>query len=147
MADGNIFIQHSNIFIFPKTTNQVGQTINASINASVPQAIYHNFVQLSLHQCQFFHELKFIKFTSYYLFSLSQNCSHLQKCLIIIYKYHCSCLIAHRCSSEVMACTQRGNRELKKKAEAQLQSTKDPLERLRLQCLARGASGIKGLGR
>lgn len=47
-----------------------------------------------------------------------------------------------------MAATQRGERELKKKAEAQLaKGTKDPLERLRLQCLARGASGIKGLGR
>lgn len=46
-----------------------------------------------------------------------------------------------------MAATQRGNRELKKKAEEQLKSTKDPLERLRLQCLARGANGIKGLGR
>lgn len=46
-----------------------------------------------------------------------------------------------------MAATQRGERELKKKAEAQLKNTKDPLERLRLQCLARGASGIKGLGR
>ena len=46
-----------------------------------------------------------------------------------------------------MACTDRGNRELKKKAASQLQTAKDPLERLRLQCLARGASGIKGLGR
>ena len=51
-------------------------------------------------------------------------------------------------STITMAATQRGERELKKKAEAQLaKGTKDPLERLRLQCLARGASGIKGLGR
>lgn len=46
-----------------------------------------------------------------------------------------------------MAATQRGERELRKKAESQLKGAKDPLERLRLQCLARGASGIKGLGR
>lgn len=46
-----------------------------------------------------------------------------------------------------MACTARGNRELQAKAKAQLQTAKDPIERLRLQCLSRGASGIKGLGR
>lgn len=46
-----------------------------------------------------------------------------------------------------MAATSRQNRELKQKAQAQLQTAKDPLERLRLQCLSRGASGIKGLGR
>lgn len=46
-----------------------------------------------------------------------------------------------------MACTERGNRELKHKAKEQLKSATDSLERLRLQCLARGASGIKGLGR
>lgn len=46
-----------------------------------------------------------------------------------------------------MAATDRGNRELKMKAKAQLQTAVDPLERLRLQCLSRGASGIKGLGR
>jgi len=46
-----------------------------------------------------------------------------------------------------MACTARGNKELKAKAAAQLKTCKDPLERLRLQCLSRGANGIKGLGR
>jgi len=46
-----------------------------------------------------------------------------------------------------MACTNRGNRELQEKAKKQLKTAKDPIEKLRLQCLARGANGIKGLGR
>ncbi|PAA47984.1 hypothetical protein BOX15_Mlig002765g1 [Macrostomum lignano] len=47
-----------------------------------------------------------------------------------------------------MAATDRGSAELAAKAKKQLASgTKDPLEKLRLTCLSRGASGIKGLGR
>lgn len=46
-----------------------------------------------------------------------------------------------------MAATNRGNRELKAKANEQLKTATDPLEQLRLRCLLRGASGIKGLGR
>lgn len=67
--------------------------------------------------------------------------------VIFTYSMHFTCRLAQVIHIPIMACTQRGNRELKKKAEAQLQSAKDPLERLRLQCLARGANGIKGLGR
>uniref|UniRef100_A0A915PTI7 EF-hand domain-containing protein n=1 Tax=Setaria digitata TaxID=48799 RepID=A0A915PTI7_9BILA len=37
--------------------------------------------------------------------------------------------------------------ELKMKALKELQTVKDPVERLRLQCLARGNAGIKSLGR
>ena len=44
--------------------------------------------------------------------------------------------------------TDRGNRELKRKAEKQTQSKiQDPKEALRMKCLARGANGILGLGR
>lgn len=46
-----------------------------------------------------------------------------------------------------MACTARGNRELMQKAEKAEKTAKTPLEKLRFRCLARGASGIKGLGR
>lgn len=37
--------------------------------------------------------------------------------------------------------------ELKMKALKELQTAKDPIERLRLQCLVRGNAGIKSLGR
>ncbi|XP_077981729.1 calcyphosin-like protein [Glandiceps talaboti] len=48
-----------------------------------------------------------------------------------------------------MAGTARHDKEMKMNAEKKLRSgeTKDPVERLRLQCLSRGSSGIKGLGR
>ena len=46
-----------------------------------------------------------------------------------------------------MAGTARHDREMAMKAQKDLRSTKHPIERLRLQCLARGSSGIKGLGR
>ena len=46
-----------------------------------------------------------------------------------------------------MAATIRGNRELQAKSKQQLKNAKDPIEKLRLQCLSRGANGIKGLGR
>merc|ERR1712168_772854 len=36
---------------------------------------------------------------------------------------------------------------MSQKANKALKDATDPLERLRLQCLARGSSGIKGLGR
>ncbi|XP_052826937.1 calcyphosin-like protein [Octopus bimaculoides] len=44
-----------------------------------------------------------------------------------------------------MAATARGEREMMERASKKLTETKDPLERLRLQCLSRGAKGIKGL--
>jgi len=46
-----------------------------------------------------------------------------------------------------MACTGRGNKELQAKAQKALKNATNPIEKLRLQCLARGANGIKGLGR
>ena len=46
-----------------------------------------------------------------------------------------------------MAATHRHEAELKKKCQQALNKTKDPVEMLRLQCLARGSSGIKGIGR
>lgn len=55
--------------------------------------------------------------------------------------------INHQVIKTKMACTARGERELKMKAEAALATCTDPMEMLRNACLARGASGIKGLGR
>lgn len=46
-----------------------------------------------------------------------------------------------------MAATDRGNRELIQKCRQQADQATDPVEKLRLKCLARGAGGIKGLGR
>ncbi len=47
-----------------------------------------------------------------------------------------------------MADTDRLEDEMKKKCERQVKNgVEDPVERLRLQCLGRGASGIKGLAR
>lgn len=46
-----------------------------------------------------------------------------------------------------MAVTGRGEAEMKLKATKALAKTTDPLEKLRLQCLQRGANGIKGLAR
>lgn len=46
-----------------------------------------------------------------------------------------------------MAATSRLNKELQDKSKKALLNCKEPVERLRLQCLARGANGIKGLGR
>ncbi|XP_031165397.1 calcyphosine-like b isoform X2 [Sander lucioperca] len=46
-----------------------------------------------------------------------------------------------------MAGTARKDREMAMNAKRQLSECSDPVERLRLQCLARGSSGIKGLGR
>jgi len=46
-----------------------------------------------------------------------------------------------------MAGTARHDREMKMNAKKKMNSTKDPIEMLRLQCLARGSAGIKGIGR
>ena len=46
-----------------------------------------------------------------------------------------------------MAATSRSNAELQRKAKLAQGKAKDPIEKLRLACLSRGASGIKGLGR
>ncbi|NXY55649.1 CAPSL protein, partial [Callaeas wilsoni] len=43
--------------------------------------------------------------------------------------------------------TARHDREMITQAKKKLSKTTDPLERLRLQCLAKGSAGIKGLGR
>ena len=44
-----------------------------------------------------------------------------------------------------MAASARLQKELEMKSKQALATTKDPLERLRAACLARGAQGIKGL--
>uniref|UniRef100_A0A673KXT7 Calcyphosine-like b n=1 Tax=Sinocyclocheilus rhinocerous TaxID=307959 RepID=A0A673KXT7_9TELE len=46
-----------------------------------------------------------------------------------------------------MAGTSRHKRKMAINAKKQLANCSDPIERLRLQCLARGSAGIKGLGR
>uniref|UniRef100_A0A3Q3WCV5 EF-hand domain-containing protein n=1 Tax=Mola mola TaxID=94237 RepID=A0A3Q3WCV5_MOLML len=46
-----------------------------------------------------------------------------------------------------MAGTSRHDREMATNAKRRLSEASDPMERLRLQCLARGSSGIKGLSR
>uniref|UniRef100_A0A8C1X2U3 Calcyphosine-like b n=1 Tax=Cyprinus carpio TaxID=7962 RepID=A0A8C1X2U3_CYPCA len=46
-----------------------------------------------------------------------------------------------------MAGTSRHDREMAINVKKQLANCSDPIEHLRLQCLARGSSGIKGLGR
>uniref|UniRef100_A0A8C9S746 Calcyphosine-like b n=1 Tax=Scleropages formosus TaxID=113540 RepID=A0A8C9S746_SCLFO len=46
-----------------------------------------------------------------------------------------------------MAGTARHDREMALNAKRLLSTTVDPVERLRLQCLARGSAGIKGLSR
>ncbi|XP_077593467.1 calcyphosine-like b [Stigmatopora nigra] len=46
-----------------------------------------------------------------------------------------------------MAGTSRHDQEMAIQAKRQLASCSDPVERLRLRCLARGSAGIKGLGR
>ena len=46
-----------------------------------------------------------------------------------------------------MAATSRGEQDMKRKCEEACKTTKDPLELLRLKCLARGASGIKSIAR
>lgn len=47
----------------------------------------------------------------------------------------------------VMAGTARHDREMATNAQRRLSECTDPVERLRLQCLIRGSSGIKGLSR
>ncbi|XP_002156174.1 calcyphosin-like protein [Hydra vulgaris] len=46
-----------------------------------------------------------------------------------------------------MPVTNRTNEALKRSATSALNKTTDPIEKLRLACLSRGAAGIKGLGR
>lgn len=46
-----------------------------------------------------------------------------------------------------MAATGRSQREMQQKCAKALKSATDPLEKLRLACLARGANGIQGLSR
>ncbi|XP_038048556.1 calcyphosin-like protein [Patiria miniata] len=46
-----------------------------------------------------------------------------------------------------MAGTARHDHEMKMNARKKLQTTKDPIEKLRLRCLERGSAGIKGIGR
>ena len=46
-----------------------------------------------------------------------------------------------------MAATHRQEDEMKRKCQEAVTGATDPLEKLRLKCLARGAAGIKGMGR
>jgi len=50
-------------------------------------------------------------------------------------------------SFNTMAATERHEQEMKQKSAEAAKKATDPLEILRHNCLARGASGIKGLGR
>ncbi|XP_026794604.2 calcyphosine-like b isoform X2 [Pangasianodon hypophthalmus] len=50
-------------------------------------------------------------------------------------------------AGRIMAGTSRHDREMAINAKKKLGECSDPVERLRLQCLSRGSSGIKGLGR
>ena len=47
----------------------------------------------------------------------------------------------------MMAATDRLEADLKEKSSRKINETSDPVEKLRLKCLARGANGIKGLAR
>ena len=47
----------------------------------------------------------------------------------------------------IMAATYRHEQEMKKKCARAVHTAQDPLEKLRLKCLMRGASGIKGISR
>merc|ERR1712179_269687 len=47
----------------------------------------------------------------------------------------------------IMAATARHEEELKKKALQEVKNAKDPIEKIRWQCLSRGAAGIRDLGR
>ncbi|KAL0965693.1 hypothetical protein UPYG_G00284530 [Umbra pygmaea] len=53
----------------------------------------------------------------------------------------------HYLAAGIMAGTSRHDRAMMVNAKKQLSVSTDPTERLRLQCLARGSSGIKGLSR
>ena len=46
-----------------------------------------------------------------------------------------------------MAATHRQEEDMKRKCKEAIASAKDPIEKLRLNCLSRGASGIKGIAR
>lgn len=46
-----------------------------------------------------------------------------------------------------MAATHRQEEDMKRKCKEAMANAKDPIEKLRLSCLSRGASGIKGIGR
>ncbi|RXM29099.1 Calcyphosin-like protein [Acipenser ruthenus] len=60
----------------------------------------------------------------------------------------CNCVTCEfRTGKTIMAGTARHDREMSVNAKKQLSQCSDPIEKLRLQCLARGSSGIKGLGR
>ena len=48
---------------------------------------------------------------------------------------------------QIMAATERHEQEMKKKSADLARTATDPLEMLRHKCLARGASGIKGIAR
>uniref|UniRef100_A0A671VDX0 Calcyphosine-like b n=1 Tax=Sparus aurata TaxID=8175 RepID=A0A671VDX0_SPAAU len=67
---------------------------------------------------------------------------HSEFCLLSSVNNHHLLLLA-----SVMAGTSRHDKEMAMDAKRRLSECSDPVERLRLQCLARGSSGIKGLGR
>ncbi|XP_068127267.1 calcyphosin [Hyperolius riggenbachi] len=55
--------------------------------------------------------------------------------------------VARNTQKDNMASVTQLEREMITKAQRQIPQCQDPIEKLRLMCLARGASGIKGLGR
>ena len=56
-------------------------------------------------------------------------------------------LVTFNALLSAMAATHRQEEDLKRKCKDAAAKTTDPIEKLRLSCLARGASGIKGIGR
>ena len=56
-------------------------------------------------------------------------------------------MLATTLGNYAMAATERHEEELKQKCAKEADQAKDPIEKLRLKCLARGASGIKGMSR
>lgn len=63
------------------------------------------------------------------------------------YFFHPTSAEAVEVNPAAMACTGRTNKEMQIKSKLAFSKATDPLEKLQLACLARGATGIQGLAR